>query len=432
MKPASKLPCQVIIVGGGVSGIAMACQLKNMLNLNDFCIYDRQKGLGGTWLANTYPGCAVDIPGLCYSFSFAPNPDFTQVFPPQAEILEYLTSVIERYSVNNHFTGGQEWVRAIWREKTKTWLAAFQDITTGEFFTQECQILISAVGGLVNPQEFKMPGVERFQGEIIHTARWNHDVDLTNKKVAVIGNGASAIQLVPAIFEQVKSVTQFMKTPHHIVHGSNYSISPEWRDIFRQIPILLYLIRLSLFLYMELTWLVFQNNQLGRVTRASIEKQSRQYVQETAPEHYWNLLIPTYKFGCKRRVFDRGYLNILKSNKIRLTNNSIAEITTDAILTNCGEKIYVDAILLANGFSLTHYNVELRGRNGKAREQHWKEHGHKVTFKSIAMHEFPNFFYILGPNSGRLYTSAVDIIERYVFLSKLYIAFSSRILITRE
>ncbi|KAL4768010.1 hypothetical protein BDW60DRAFT_220057 [Aspergillus nidulans var. acristatus] len=410
----SRPPCRAIIIGGGVSGIAMACRLRRDFNLNDYCIYDRQAGLGGTWWANIYPGCAVDIPGFCYSYSFAPNPDFTQMFPPQEEILNYLSTVVKQYCVNQHFTGGVEWTGATWHEKTQTWSVTLQDIQTNEVFTQECQILISAVGGLVNPQELKIPGAEQFQGEIIHTAKWKTGFDLTNKRVAVIGNGASAAQLVPAIIHEAKSVTQFMRTPHHIVDASNHQISPEWRFLLRRIPLLLYLIRLILFLYMEITWFRFQNNKLGKIGRASVEYRSRKYVQDKAPESYLDLLIPTYEFGCRRRVFDRGYLGCLHKPNMRLTNDPIMQINSNSILTFSGEEIFVDAILLANGFALTHYDVELRGRHGKTRAQHWKEYGHKATYRSIAMHGFPNFFYILGPNSGRLYTSTIQIVESEV------------------
>ncbi|KAL3479650.1 hypothetical protein BJX99DRAFT_268015 [Aspergillus californicus] len=409
----SRSPCRVIIIGGGVSGIAMACRLRRDFNLNDYCIYDRQSGLGGTWWANTYPGCAVDIPGFCYSYSFAPNPNFTQMFPPQTEILNYLSSVVKEYRIDQRFTGNVEWIGATWQERTHTWTVQLRDTKSGQEFMQECQVLISAVGGLVNPQDLKIPGAECFQGEIIHTSRWKDGVNLANKHVAVIGNGASAAQLVPAIIHKTKSVTQFMRSPHHIVDATNHQISPEWRTIFRRIPLLLYLVRLVLFLYMEMTWFRFQNNKLGKIGRASVENKSRRYVQDTAPESYWDLLIPTYEFGCRRRIFDRGYLDSLHEHNMRLTSDPIAEITSNSIITGSGEEIFVDAILLANGFDLTHYENNLLGRNGKTREQHWKEYGHKATYKSLAMHGFPNFFYILGPNSGRLYTSTIQIIERY-------------------
>ncbi|KAF3400319.1 Baeyer-Villiger monooxygenase [Talaromyces pinophilus] len=407
-------PCRVIIIGGGASGIATACRLARGFSLDSYCIYDRQGGLGGTWRANIYPGCAVDIPGFCYSYSFALKPDFTQMFPPQAEILQYLLTVSKEYSVEQHFKGGMEWVDADWQEKSYTWVVTLKDIQTKQSFKQECQVLISAVGGLVNPQEISIPGSECFQGTIIHTARWKKDLDLTNKHVAVIGNGASAMQVVPAIINKTKSVTQFMRSPHHIVDATDYNFSARWRDLLRRFPLLFYLIRMILFVYMEITWFRFQNNHLGKLGRESVRRKSRKYVQGMAPESYWNLLIPEYEFGCRRRIFDRGYLATLHKSNMRLTNDPIVEITKNSIITSSGEEIYVDAILLATGFALTHYDVDLKGRNGRTRKQYWDDYGHKATYKSIAMHGFPNFFYVLGPNSGRLYTSTIQMIESEV------------------
>jgi cation diffusion facilitator CzcD-associated flavoprotein CzcO len=232
MELPSRPPCRVIIIGGGVSGIAMACQLNKVFNLNDYCIYDRHAGLGGCWWANTCslppipgyliiwetqtlltrysldPGCAVDIPGFCYSYSFAQNPDFTQVFPPQAEILNYLSTVVKQYRVDQHFTGNVEWTDATWQEKKQTWLVTLQNIHTKQFFAHECQILISAVGGLVNPQELKVPGAEQFQGDIIHTARWKHELDLTDKHVAVIGNGGEPVMFMPLSFGSSRFISK--------------------------------------------------------------------------------------------------------------------------------------------------------------------------------------------------------------------------------
>lgn len=167
----------------------------------------------------------MDIPGFCYSFSFAPNPDFTQVFPPQAEILDYLSSVAKRYGVDQHFTGEVEWTGATWQEKTHTWLVTLQDVKTKRLFTQKCQVLISSVGGLVNPQELRVPGAERFQGEIIHTARWKHEVDLTNKHVAVIGNGGKLSSFLFLRFNtKRRSIRSATGTGHHPQNQISHTI----------------------------------------------------------------------------------------------------------------------------------------------------------------------------------------------------------------
>ncbi|OQE44654.1 hypothetical protein PENCOP_c002G02552 [Penicillium coprophilum] len=383
----SKAPSSVIIIGGGFSGLAMACQLQRTLNLDDYVIYDRNSGIGGTWL-----------------------------FPPQSEILDYMHRVASHYGVSDHFTGNTEWEGADWQDEKQLWLVRLKDLQTGDQFTQECRILISGVGALVNPRTMDLEGSETFQGSIIHTAQWQHSVDLRDKHVSVIGNGASALQLVPEIAKKAKSVTQFMRSPQHLVESSNYVISPFWRFMFRYFPITLYIARFVMFIYMEESFLHSQPNDPGRLSRANSERQSREYVQRTAPRKYWDLLTPTFDFGCRRRIFDRAYAASLHQDNLTLTNDPIVKIKPTAIVTGSKEEVYTDVIVLATGFDLSQYDIEIKGRHGKTREQHWQEAEGKATFKTVAMSGFPNFFYILGPNSGRIYTSTLAMIESQVNL----------------
>ncbi|KAK1140889.1 hypothetical protein N8T08_009762 [Aspergillus melleus] len=412
----SQPPTTAIIIGAGFSGLTMACQLKRVFDLEDFYIYDRTEGMGGTWWNNTYPGCAVDIPAICYSLSFAPNPNFSKLFPSQPEILDYVNNVAAQYDVHYHFTGSTEWRGAQWRESTKSWTVTFEDLPTGKIFTQRCKILISGVGGLVNPNDFDVPGAQTFKGDIVHTARWNPNLDLTGKHVAVVGNGCSAAQLVPAIADQTKSVTQFMRTPHHIMPSQNYEISETWRIIFRYVPGLLFIVRLLMFLYMESGFFQFGKSKAESLSRKNSAQLSANHVRNTAPEKYWDLLTPKFEFGCKRRVFDHGYLASLNKDNIRLTDDRIASITENSVVTESGDEIYAHAIILATGFALTQWDVDIRGRKGISRKQHWEQYGSKAAFQSIAMSDFPNFFTLIGPNSGRAHTSTLLSIESYTNL----------------
>ncbi|CAI7655810.1 unnamed protein product [Penicillium bialowiezense] len=423
----SKPSSSVIIIGGGFSGLAMACQLQRKFNLDDYVIYDRNAGIGGAWWANTYPGCGVDIPGICYSLSFAPNTEFTKFFPSQSEILNYIHRVAIQCGVCNHFSGETEWVGATWQEEKQSWLVKLKDLKTGDQFTQECRILISGVGGLVNPRNINIRGSETLKGSIIHTARWQNDIDLRDKQVSVIGNGASAIQLIPEIVKEAKSVTQFMRfsvmrdllmtisgyqSPHHLVERPNYEISSFWQFIFSFLPGVLWIIRLLMLAYMEWSFLQSQASDQGHLARVKAERESKDYVYKTAPEKYWGLLIPTFEFGCRRRVFDRSYTASLHRDNLALTDDPIVQIKPQTIVTASKKEIPTDIIILATGFELTQYEVEIKGRNGKTRDQYWKEAEGKATFKTVAMSDFPNFFYVLGPNSGRVYTSTLLIIER--------------------
>ncbi|KAJ5128926.1 hypothetical protein N7448_002634 [Penicillium atrosanguineum] len=412
-RPFSK----VIVIGAGFSGLAMACQLQRKLNCDDYTIYDRSAAPGGAWWANKYPGCAVDIPAVFYSLSFAPNPDFSKVFPPQAEILEYFNGVAKKFDVSRHIVSNTEWEGAYWQEKSKIWLVKLKDLLTGGIFYQECQVLVSAVGGLVNPNLFNLPGVETFQGDIIHTARWKENISFQQKDVIVVGNGCSAAQLVPAISNEAKSVTQFIRTPQHYLHNENIQVSDTWRFIFRHMPIALWILRVVVFLYLEGTAARFNMDANGIKARKASADRSEAYIKRTAPEKYWPLLIPKFEIGCKRRVFDTTkYIGCLQQDNIHLTDDPIVGVQPHSILTQSGQEHSADTILLATGFSLTQYDVELIGRDGRTREDHWDEYGYKEAYKSIAMSGFPNFFYILGPNSGKGHTSTIYSIENYVDL----------------
>ncbi|RAH51119.1 flavin-containing monooxygenase [Aspergillus brunneoviolaceus CBS 621.78] len=381
----SKPATTVIIIGAGFSGVAMGCQLTRNYHLEDYCIYDRCSGIGD-------PGCGVDIPAISYSLSFAKNSSYTKLFPEQSEVLDYISGVARTYGVDRHFVGNVEWKGATWKEDTQTWLLQFEDLQTGRHFMQACRILISAVGGVVNPHPFTVPGVERFKGPIVHTAEWRSDIDLRYKHVAVIGN--------ETIIDEVKTITHFMRTPHYLIPTENHDIPPLWRRLL-----------------CYTAWPQFNKTRWGSRTRQKSVQRSLNYPRSAqilmmGLGRYWDLLNPSYEFGCKRRVFDQGYLPCLQRDNIRLTDDPIVEILPTSIRTQSGAQISTDVIIIATGFSLIQYDTPLYGRESISRQQHWQELGSKMAFESVAMHGFPNFFYILGPNSGRAHTSILFSIEK--------------------
>ncbi|KJK62990.1 TrkA [Aspergillus parasiticus SU-1] len=413
----------VVIIGAGFSGLVVACQLKQQLNCDDFVIYDRAATLGGTWAVNTYPGCGVDIPAPFYSLSFAPNAEFSRFFPKQREVLQYLESVASRYNISGHVVENTEWVGASFQDSKKTWLVKLRDVKSGQEFIQESKILVSAVGGLTNPNSFHIDGIERFQGGMIHTARWDHSVSLTDKDVVVIGNGSSATQLVPAIAPNVHSVTQFIRSPQHYFPGNDITIPSSWRKGFRRLPALLRFVRLLIFLYLETSLLQFGLSKTGERMRGKAREKSCRYIEQYAPvrsiaEEYWDLLMPTADIGCKRRIFDHdGYISCLNRDNVHLTNDPIVALKEHSVLTQSGITYPADVIVLANGFSLTQFSAELRGRHGHSRKGHWKEFGYIEAYNSVAMSGFPNFFYMMGPNSGRGHTSIIYSLESYAYLT---------------
>ncbi|KAL4915993.1 FAD/NAD(P)-binding domain-containing protein [Aspergillus aurantiobrunneus] len=408
---------KAVIVGAGFSGLAMACQMKQKLYCDDFVVYDRENGFGGTWLANDYPGCGVDIPAAFYSLSYVPNPDFSNFFPKRDEVLQYINNVATRFDLSRHLVGNTEWVGASWQDDSKTWLVRLRNLSTGQEYVQVCSILISAVGALTNPNPFHPHGIDRFQGNVIHTARWDHSVTLRDKAVIVVGNGASATQLVPAVAAEARSITQFLRSKQYFLPGgSNTTIDPFWRRLFRYVPGVLLSIRLFIFLYLETSTPQFNLTKNGERMRKQTAEICERYIKENAPE-YWPLLTPDYEVGCKRRVFDHdGYVAALNRDNIHLTDDEIAALHEHSVLTKAGRKYPADVIVLANGFSLTQFDTDLQGRCGRSRQEYWKEVGYVEAFNTIGMSEFPNFFYILGPNSGRGHTSAIFSIENYIDL----------------
>ncbi|CAG8886881.1 unnamed protein product [Penicillium egyptiacum] len=408
---------KVLIIGAGFSGLATACQLRREHNCDDYIIYDRSSAPGGTWWANKYPGCAVDIPAVFYSLSFAPNPDFSKVYPPQAEILEYFNRVADKYDVSRHIVQNTEWEGAYWQEPTRSWLVKLKNLSTGQVFYHDCKILISAVGALVNPNTFGAPGAEIFQGDIVHTAAWKEDMSLREKDVIVVGNGCSAAQLIPAIAKEARSITQFIRTPQFYLQNENKQIDDNWKFIFRYVPGALRLLRLMVFLYLESTAVRFNINPNGNKARNLSSERSKAYIQRNAPGE-----LNPRRIIC-RRIFDNNkYISCLQKSNIHLTEDPIVEISSHSIFTKSGQEYPADAILLATGFALTQYDVELVGRNGRTRDQHWDNFGYKEAYKSTAMSGFPNFFYVLGPNSGKGHTSAIYSIENYVNLVMKVIA----------
>ncbi|KAJ6143365.1 hypothetical protein N7471_002818 [Penicillium samsonianum] len=413
--PENKASSKVLIIGAGFSGLAAACQLRRKHNCDDYIIYDRSSAPGGTWWANKYPGCAVDIPAVFYSLSFAPNPDFSRVYPPQAEILDYFNRVADKFDVSRHIVRNTEWEGAYWQEQTNSWLVKLKNLSTGQTFFHDCKILISAVGALVNPNQFDIPGVEVFKGDIVHTAAWKADMSLHQKDVIVVGNGCSAAQLIPAIAEEARSISQFIRTPQFYLQNENKQIDDNWKFIFRYVPGALRSLRLLVFLYLESTAIRFNVNYNGTKARNHSADRSKAYIQSYAPSKLNSM---------KRDNFCQPpcLLFCLQQSNIHLTNDPIVEISSHSIFTKSGQEYPADAILLATGFSLTQYDVELVGRNGRTRNEHWDKFGYKEAYKSTAMSDFPNFFYVLGPNSGKGHTSAIYCIENYVNLVMKVIA----------
>ncbi|KAF2469967.1 monooxygenase [Lindgomyces ingoldianus] len=406
----------IAIIGAGLSGIAMAVQLKRKLGINDFVIYDQASSIGGTWQANKYPGCAVDVPGPAYSFSFAPNPKYTKWFPSQKDILDYINGVAKSYGINHHVSLGTCLAKGYWDEAKRSWLLKLKNLQTGESFTQECSILISATGNLSQPHHGRISDMEIFRGRVVHTSEWNESVDLDGKRVAVVGNGCSSAQLVPAIAGRSHSVYQFMRTPQTYVPSMNPRVHPLLKFIFVHAPLLLCFCRWIILMTGDLLFQEYRISQFGDRARRASERRSLEYVKKTAPMEYWPLLLPSYPKGCKRVVRDHGYLACLRQPNVHVIGEAIESLCETGAFTKSGKYFPVDIVILATGFDTSRPHFKLTGREGTTLTEHWEGFGAKEAYKSVAVSGFPNFFMIYGPNGAFAHTSALVAIEASVNL----------------
>lgn len=412
-----------ICIGAGVSGICTGVQLQRKLGLNDFHIYDTLDDFGGTWQANTYPGCGCDVPAIVYTFSFALDNEWTRAFPPQAEVLEYLKGVANKYGLRERTTFGTACLDARWDESRSRWCITLQNLASKKTFLRECSILISAVGILAEPMPVKrVADFGAFSGKVFHSARWDHSVDLRGKDVVVIGNGCTGIQLVPNIAPLTRSLTHIVRTGQWIIPMESHPPSPLARWTFSNVPFATWLFRLLVLAYAELTYLIFPMNALASILRRRVERVARAFVHTTAPAKYHADLIPKHEIACRRRVFDTaGYMKCLNAPNVRfvVSPRGVREILPTAVRTDDDVLHRADVVILATGFdavaSVSSFNVV--GRGGTTLREHWDVLGGPGAYDTVACAGFPNFFMISGPNSLSGYASVVPGVENEVDLT---------------
>ena len=394
-----------VIVGSGFAGLGMAIRLKEA-GITDFVVLERAGEVGGTWRDNTYPGAACDVPSHLYSFSFAPNPDWSSSFSPQHEIQDYLCRTAERFGVLPHLRFGAEMRQARWDESRGRWLV---DTTAGDW---DARFLINATGALSDPRLPDLPGLERFCGTAFHSARWRHDHDLTGERVAVIGTGASAIQFVPQIQPVVGRLSVFQRTPPWIVPRWDRRFTRPERWLFRHLPAVQRLARGGIYWGREAYVVGFAFDP--RLMKAA-ELVARAHLRrQVADPELRARLTPDYTIGCKRILISNDYLPALGRPNVDLVTSGIAEIRPRSIVTADGLERPVDTLIFGTGFHVTDMPVASRiaGRGGVLLSEHWRDgaHAHRGTTTA----GFPNLFMLVGPNTGLGHTSQVVMIESQI------------------
>ncbi|KAF2009747.1 NAD(P)-binding protein [Aaosphaeria arxii CBS 175.79] len=399
----------VIIIGAGPSGISMAYTIKHKLGYSDFTIYEKLDGVGGTWRTNTYPGIGCDVPTILYSFHFNINPNWSKELCEGAEILEYIESTVDKFSLRDHMHFSIECLGASWNKETNKWDVKFRDCKTGLEFVRSAAVFISAVGGISYPRDVKFPGMEKFQGAMFHTAKWDHSYNYKGKRLAVIGNGCSAAQVVPAIINDAASVKQYARSAqwYHERPNRNFTKTETWA--FRYIPGWERLRRLQIFLENDELVATYMPGANATKKRKLVEDHSKNYICSRAPEKYHQVLVPDFPLGCKRRIFDPNYLDALNEPNMELISEGIQEIDETGLVSTSGRREEFDAIILATGFQVQQFltPMEVYGKGGKSLNQQWKEHRGAQAYMGSFVHNFPNFAILFGPNTFPAHNSAL-------------------------
>ncbi|KAK3390648.1 monooxygenase [Podospora didyma] len=407
---------QFACIGAGFSGVGLGATLKRWYGLSDIRIFERENDVGGVWQINQYPGAACDIPGILYSFSFEPSTEGSRRFPPAQEMRSYLRRVAYKYDLLHRISFNTSVEHCEWDEEKRRWRLHVQDRQTGILFLHESQFLFAGAGFLVKPRELDVPGGENFGGTIMHSARWRHDVSLEDKNVVVFGNGCTAAQIVPTIVDKTKHLTQVVRTKHWITPlDDSFAFTPLPKTVSWSTRCRWRFQRFLIALSCEIEYLAMSGSKIGNMLGQSRMEMAKKYVRAAAPDKYHELLIPEFKLGCKRRIFDQGYIKSLHAPNITLTNEPALEIVPEGIRTKDGIT-EADVIILANGFDTSGllFGISVTGRGGESVTDHWNSFGGAEAYETTAMSGFPNFFMLAGPNSATGHTSVVIATENAI------------------
>ena len=393
-----------VIVGSGFAGIGIAIQLKKH-GVHDFVILEQAGDVGGVWRDNTYPGCACDVPSHLYSFSFEFNPDWTREYGPQREIYAYLRRCADKYDLRQHIRFNDRVERCIYDERHASWTVHTQ---SGRAYS--AQFLLNGMGGLSRPAIPSIPGLETFQGPAFHSARWNHDYDLKGKRVAVIGTGASAIQFVPGIIDQVAHVDIYQRSAPWVVPKEDGDIPAYRRAAFGAMPWLQKAAR-------ERYYWTAESRIFAFVKRPELlerfgERRAREYLEaEVQDPELRAKITPDYRMGCKRILLSNDWYAAITRDHVDVLTSGISHVTEGGVVDRDGVERPVDAIIFGTGFEAQNPVPAgaIVGRDGKDLATCWGKTPR--AYKGTTVAGFPNLFLLGGPNTGIGHTSMIYMLE---------------------
>ena len=327
-----------------------------------------------------------------------------------------MEDTVDKFDLRQHVHSSVECLGANWNPQTEKYDVQLKDLQTGIKYSRAASVFVSAVGAISYPRDVKFAGMEKFHGPMFHTARWDHTVDYTNKRVAVIGNGCSAAQVVPAIAPKVKFVKQYARSGQWYHARPNHVFTSFEKLMFAYLPLYQRIMRLLIFLDADEQTTTYFPSPKGVKARLRAEEESRAYIHSIAPRKYWDFIVPTFPLGCKRRIFDPDYLDALNRPNVELLNQGIQEITETGIISSGGVKDDFDIIVLATGFQVAQFLVpmEITGANGKTLSQQWNESRGAQAYVGTYVHNFPNLAILFGPNTFPANNSALFACETQV------------------
>ena len=411
--PAARLNLSVGIIGAGPGGLALGIFLRKA-GFRDFTIFDREDGVGGTWRINTYPGLACDVKSHLYSYSFDLNADWSRMWSGQPEILEYFERCAQRYELAPNLKLNTEVTAAHWDG------AAWQLTTNaGEQYTFD--VVVSAIGLFTQPVMPALLEEETFTGALMHTARWDHSVDLRDARVAVLGTGSTAAQLVPEVAKVAKKVYSVQRSPTWILPKPDRPYTDREKWLFRRIPFAKKVYRTRLWLRSESNISVIEN---GSDKTQEFKDIALRVLEATVPDDgLRRKLTPDHPFGCKRLVFATDFLQALTQPHVEVVSSPAHSLRARSLVTHDGTELDVDVVLCATGYAAADYlgQIDVTGERGVTLRETWSDGAY--AYLGMAVPGFPNFFMLYGPNTNVGSNSVIFMLEaqaRYIVRALTY------------
>ena len=396
-----------VIIGAGMSGICMGIKLQER-GINDFLIIEKSADVGGTWYDNNYPGACCDVPSILYSYSFEPNPNWSRKYSPHDEIQAYFSHCVDKYGLRGRIRLNTAVNSARYDESQGIWTLLLEN---GEEL--QARSLVSGLGQLNRPNMPDFAGAESFAGARFHSARWRHDIDLTGKRVAVIGNAASALQFIPRVAPQAEQITVYQRSANYVIKRNDREYTAKEKNHFKRYPALQKLIRLAVYLRIEA--LFYPVMRAKSWLRSLYEKWARKHLEENIFDaELRRKLTPDYPVGCKRVLISDDYYQAFARANVELVTSPISSISTEGVVSEDGVPRPVDIIIYGTGFKAAEFlsSVEIYGRGGRSLKEAWSDGAE--AYRGVCAAGFPNFFMLYGPNTNLGSNSIIFMVERQV------------------